>query len=128
MTKKNRWVLLKHIECLNDLKDFHFDLLLEDGYSCRSWRLTEMPELDGPKLQIFSIKPHNLSWLASSGRHVSGNRGYAFPVKKGFFFGELSKIGSRSFQINCVGDLTGILEISMNYCCLRSIPTFVREH
>ncbi len=128
MSKKNRWVVLKHIESLYDLQNFHFDLLLEDRYSCRSWRLKEIPELDGPKLQIFSIKPHDLSWLSTAGRNVSGNRGYAFPVKQGFFLGELSKLESRSFQINCVGDITGILEISNNYCCLRSISKFVREH
>ena len=128
MSKKNRWVLLKHFSCLTDAKDFHFDLLLEDVDNCRSWRLKQIPQVDGPRLQIISIQPHDLSWLETSGRKVSGNRGYAFPLMKGFFFGKLSKLEREPFHVNCVGDLTGILEISIHDCCLRSTSQFVREH
>ena len=120
--------MLKHFAGLNDPKDFHFDLLLEDIDNCRSWRLKRIPQIDGPRLQIISIQPHNLSWLETTGRKVSGNRGYAFPIRKGFFFGKLSKLEREAFKVNFVGDINGILEISINDCCLRSTSKFVREH
>ncbi len=121
MQKTNRWVLLKHNESSEDLLSFHFDLLIEDGLNCRSWRLSQIPQLNGPALKITSIAPHNLSWLDTAGREVSGGRGWASPVSSGFFIGELPQSNDVAFQIKLLGEkLTGTLMISKQQCFLRS--------
>ena len=87
MQKNNtsRWVLLRHTGAPEDLRGLHYDLLLEDKDCCRSWRLSEIPELDGPYVEAVSISPHKLYWLDLKQKVVSGNRGVATRVKKGFF-------------------------------------------
>ena len=120
MIKAKRWVLLKHIDCPDDSLGFHFDLLLEDEFDCRSWRLEHIPELDGPELQIYPINPHNLSWLDTPGRKVSMDRGWAHPVRSGTFIGTLPIMENSSFQIQLIGqELNGILEISGKKCILK---------
>ncbi len=92
LTKTYRWVLLRHSGAPNDVGDFHFDLLLEDHQFCRTWRLTDIPLLDGPYVECFYIAPHNLYWLDITEKLVSGNRGFATRIKKGIFFNSLPSI------------------------------------
>ena len=113
--------MLKHFSSSDDLNEFHFDLLLEDGGQCRSWRLSDIPELDGPGLDVVAISPHSLSWLNSSGRAVSGGRGFAFPVSSGFFLGKLPSNEASSLKIELIGqELNGLIEIAKNQCFFRS--------
>ena len=58
-----RWVLLEHRVSKNILKNRHFDLLIEEKTSCRSWRLEDKPLIDGPSVKAVSIPPHKLYWL-----------------------------------------------------------------
>ena len=104
MTFKRRWTLLKHIGSPNDLKGFHYDLLLEDRDSCRSWRLAKIPELDGLVTEITSIPPHNLSWLETEGRSVSGDRGWASPIASGHFLGDLPILNESPCSVQLIGD------------------------
>ena len=78
-----RWVLLKHIGSPADIKGIHFDLLLEDKEFCRTWRLSEIPLLDGSYVDSVCIAPHDLYWLDVEEKVVSGNRGVATMIKKG---------------------------------------------
>ena len=87
--KPYRWVLLRHIGAPDDLKGIHFDLLLEDKEFCRTWRLSDIPLLDGPYVDSFHIAPHDLAWLDIKEKVVSGNRGFATRIKKGIFFKSL---------------------------------------
>ncbi len=87
-----RWVLLRHIGAPEDLIGFHFDLLLEDKDFCRTWRLTQIPILDGPYVDARYITPHKLEWLDVREKVVSGNRGIAKRIKKGIFLSALPKI------------------------------------
>ena len=84
--KVYRWVLLKHIGSPDDIKGIHFDLLLEDKELCRTWRLADTPLLDGPYVDSVFSAPHNLYWLDTEEKVVSGNRGVATRIKKGIFF------------------------------------------
>ena len=84
--KTYKWVLLRHTGAPDDLKGFHFDLLLEDYQFCRSWRLSDIPLLDGPYVDSINIAPHNLNWLNIKNKVLSGNRGVATRIKKGIFF------------------------------------------
>ena len=85
--KYYRWVLLKHTLVSEGVLDTHFDFLLEDKEFCRTWRLSNIPTLDGPYVDSLYIAPHNLYWLDIKEKVVSGNRGFAKRIKKGIFFG-----------------------------------------
>ena len=87
-----RWVLLKHIGSPDDIKGVHFDLLLEDKEFCKTWRLSDIPLLDGPYVDSVCIAPHRLYWLDIEEKVVSGNRGVATRIKKGIFLQSLPSI------------------------------------
>ena len=86
---KKRWVLLSHVFDSSKKANNHFDLLLEDGLECRSWRLNSIPQIDGPAVIAILIPAHRLDWLESSGQKVSGGRGWAQPVCRGSYKGVL---------------------------------------
>ena len=98
--KSHRWVLLRHIGAPNDLKGIHFDLLLEDKEFCRTWRLSDIPLLDGPYVDSVYISPHNLDWLEIKEKIVSGNRGVATRIKKGIFLKSLPSIEKNSINLS----------------------------
>ena len=104
--KKNsyRWVLLKHIGSPDDIKGIHFDLLLEDKKFCRTWRLSDVPLLDGPYVDSVYVAPHNLYWLDIEERVVSGNRGVATRIKQGIFFQSFPSIESSSINLSLIWD------------------------
>ena len=89
-----RWVLLRHINAPSDTKGMHFDFLLEDKEFCRTWRLSDIPLLDGPYVDCEYIEPHNLYWLDVKEKFVSRNRGFATRIKKGIFWKSLPSIES----------------------------------
>ena len=91
-SKFYRWVLLRHTGAPDDLKGIHFDLLLEDKKFCRTWRLSDIPLLDGPYVDSVHIAPHDLDWLDTQEKVISANRGVATRFKKGLFFQSLSSI------------------------------------
>jgi len=102
--KSYRWVLLKHIGSPDDIKGIHFDLLLEDKKFCRTWRLSDVPLLDGPYVDSVYIAPHNLYWLDIEERVVSGNRGVATRIKQGIFFQSFPSIESSSINLSLIWD------------------------
>ncbi len=81
--------MLRHSGAPDDLRGFHFDLLFEDKEFCRTWRLTNIPLIDGPYVDSVYIAPHNLAWLDIEEKVVSGNRGVATRIKKGIFLKSL---------------------------------------
>ncbi len=95
-----RWVLLRHIDAPDDLMGIHFDLLLEDQEFCRTWRLSDIPLLDGPYVDSLYIAPHNLDWLDIKEKVVSGNRGVATRIKQGVFSKSLPIIDSSFINLS----------------------------
>ena len=106
LCKKNvyRWVLLKHIDSPNDIKGVHYDLLLEDKEFCKTWRLSDIPLLDGPYVDSVCIAPHNLYWLDIKEKVVSGNRGLAKRIKQGNFFQSFSSVEDNSIKLSLIWD------------------------
>ena len=102
--KVYRWVLLKHIGSPDDIKGIHFDLLLEDKELCRTWRLTDIPLLDGPYVDFVFIAPHNLYWLDVEEKFVSGNRGVAKRIKQGVFLQSFPSAKTTSIKLSVVWD------------------------
>ena len=115
--KPYRWVLLRHTGAPDDPRGIHFDLLLEDKYFCRTWRLSHIPLLDGPYVASVHIAPHTLDWLDIKEKFVSGNRGFATRIKKGIFFKSLPSIEKSTINLSLKWeDVQGDLLIDENGC------------
>ena len=119
--KPYRWVLLRHTGAPDDLRGIHYDLLLEDKDFCRTWRLSDIPLLDGPYVNSVYISPHNLDWLNIKEKIVSGNRGVATRIKQGIFFKSLPIIEKTSINLSLQWDgVEGFLVIDKNSCRIHS--------
>ena len=78
-----RFVILEHTGAPDDPSGRHFDLLIEAGESCRTWRLAELPEPGGRPAAATELPPHRLAWLDHEAGEVSGDRGFARRVDAG---------------------------------------------
>ena len=113
--------MLKHIGSPDDIKGIHFDLLLEDKELCRSWRLSDIPILDGPYVDSVYIAPHNLYWLDIEEKVVSGNRGVAKRIKQGVFLQPFPSMESSSINLSLIWDKLEVdLLIDGNGCRILS--------
>ena len=72
-----RFVLLEHVGHLDDAGGRHFDLLVEDGPACRTWKLLDVPQPGGEAIPARELPRHRLEWLDTREAEVSGNRGVA---------------------------------------------------
>ena len=80
-----RFALLEHTGAPDDAAGRHYDLLLEDGGSCRTWRLAALPAAGGPAVEVVELVPHRLAWLDHEAGDVSGGRGFARRVDAGTY-------------------------------------------
>jgi hypothetical protein len=79
-----RFVVLEHTGHPDDAAGGrHFDLLLEDGGSCRTWKLSQLPGRGGDAVVARELPPHRLAWLEVEEADVSGDRGHARRVGAG---------------------------------------------
>jgi hypothetical protein len=85
-----RFIILEHTGAPDDPTGRHYDLLLEDGPACRTWRLAALPEPGGPPVAATELPPHRLAWLDHEAGEVSGGRGFARRVDAGTFEPESS--------------------------------------
>ena len=109
--------MLRHTGSPDDYRGIHFDLLLEDQKLCRTWRLSDIPLLDGPSVESVQIAPHNLAWLDTKEKVVSGNRGVATRIKNGIFLQSLPSIEKCFFSLSLSwDDVDSDLVIDKNGC------------
>ena len=121
MDKENRWILLEHINSPNDENKIHYDLLLEDGSACRTWRLDQIPRLDGQAVQANTAPLHKLEWLEKIESIVSEGRGFARRVEAGIFQGALPPSQNDPTTIKLLGrNLFGQLNITNGRCRIYS--------
>jgi hypothetical protein len=80
-----RFILLEHTGAPDDPAGRHFDLLLEAGEACHTWRLSEIPSPAGPAVAAVAIAPHRLAWLDHLAGEVSGGRGFARLIDGGTY-------------------------------------------
>ncbi|MEI6241717.1 MAG: hypothetical protein WCR51_15130 [Planctomycetia bacterium] len=80
-----RFAILEHTGAPDDPAGRHFDLLLEHGAACRTWRLLKLPQPGGPAVAALELPPHRLAWLDTIEADVSGGRGHARRVDAGTF-------------------------------------------
>lgn len=90
-----RFALLEHTGAPDDPAGRHYDLLLEAGDACRTWRLAEIPTPGGPPVTAVELPPHRLAWLDHVAGDVSGGRGFARRVDAGTFEPEMLPDGER---------------------------------
>ena len=112
---------MRHTDAPNDLRGIHFDLLLEDKGFCSTWRLSDIPLLDGPCVDSAYIAPHSLDWLDVQEKVVSGNRGVATRVKQGIFLTSLPNIEKACINLSLQWEeAEGELVIDENGCRIFS--------
>lgn len=80
-----RFVLLEHVGHPDDAGGRHFDLLLEDGPACRTWKLLDIPQPGGAAVAARELPRHRLEWLDTQQAAVSGNRGVARRIDAGTY-------------------------------------------
>ncbi len=80
-----RFVLLEHVGHPEDPAGLHYDLLLEDGETCRTWRLATIPAAGGNTVAAEALPPHRLDWLDIEAAEVSGGRGFARRIDSGTY-------------------------------------------
>ena len=120
-----RWVILKHVLAKDSLDGLHYDLLLEDVQDCRSWRLSNIPSLNGPSVDAIPISPHKLYWLERDESLVSGGRGWAKQIYTGTFSGSLPVSKSEMLSIEIMStSLSARLQIVNSLCRITSNPKF----
>jgi hypothetical protein len=78
-----RFILLEHTGAPDDPVGRHYDLLLEAGEACRTWRLLALPLAGGPAVAAIELPPHRLEWLDRLEGEVSGGRGHARRIAAG---------------------------------------------
>jgi hypothetical protein len=78
-----RFAVLEHVGAPDDPAGRHFDLLLEAGVACRTWRLMTLPKADDATVAAVELPPHRLVWLDRLEGEVSGGRGFARRVDAG---------------------------------------------
>ena len=116
-----RWVLLEHRLTKDNPDQKHFDLLLEEKSNCRSWRLDQLPILNGPSVKAIPINAHKLHWLERNESNVSGGRGWAKRIEAGFYKGDLVEMNTSKISVQIHSKTyNGILELDGDFCRVLS--------
>jgi hypothetical protein len=80
-----RFAILEHTGAPDDPAGIHYDLLLEAGAGCRTWRLAELPQPHGQPVVAVELPVHRLAWLDHESGAVSGGRGFARRIDAGTY-------------------------------------------
>lgn len=80
-----RFAILEHTGAPDDPTGRHYDLLLEAGETCRTWRLAALPVAGDRPVAAVELAPHRLAWLDIVESDVSGGRGHARRVDAGTY-------------------------------------------
>lgn len=99
-----RYAILTH-----DFPFLHWDFLLEEGESCRTWRLLSAPDSNG-EIIAERLPDHRLLYLTYEGP-VSGNRGSVSLWDTGTY--ESNTSGANDFSVKLCGRaLKGIVHVT----------------
>jgi len=115
----NRWALLEHTVRNSLLSEVHFDLLIENGSDCLTWKIYEIPELNGSLVQIKKQPNHRLIWLTIDQKKLSNERGYVNRIDYGKYLILENNLSDTNFSLDLKGRLlTGIFSKSGDFCRL----------
>ena len=115
----NKWVLLEHKVQTLDSLDTHYDLLVENGKDCLTWKFLKLPLFNQAATEIFKQPNHRLVWLSRIEHELSDNRGFVKRIDHGIFKNVSDKFDSEYYRFILDGEfLYGLFEISANSCRL----------
>ena len=115
----SRFVLLEHTGHPDDPIGRHFDLLLEQSDACETWRLSDIPQLEGPAVVATQLPDHRLVWLDRLEGEVSGGRGFARRVDSGSYVYLNTASANEERVVELTGEtISGVLTITKTEACL----------
>ena len=117
----NQWVLLQHKIVRSDCVENHYDFLIENGKDCLTWKFFEIPQMNGPSVEIIKQADHRLIWLCREKYTLSNGRGQVQRRDFGIYsvIGDFLSEDDFSLQLN--GKiLNGIFKKKFNLCQLIS--------
>ena len=116
-----KWVLLEHKVNLGESLDIHFDFLLENGEDCLTWKILEIPSIQGGLFPIIEQPNHRLVWLSRLKHKMSYNRGYVKRIDHGFLKNNDINFNFGVVSLILKGKLLkGVFKIEGDYCQLIS--------
>ena len=115
----SRFVLLEHTGHPDDPTGKHFDLLLEQADACETWRLADIPRVEGPAVVATQLPAHRLIWLDRLEGEVSGGRGFARRVDSGSYVYLNTASANEERVVELTGEtISGVLTITKTEACL----------
>ncbi|HBU38339.1 MAG TPA: hypothetical protein DEB70_11115 [Planctomycetaceae bacterium] len=115
----SRFVLLEHTGHPDDPEGRHFDLLLEQADACKTWRLADIPRVEGPAVVSTQLRDHRLFWLDRLEGEVSGGRGFARRVDSGSYVYLNTTSANEERVVELTGEtISGVLTITKTEACL----------
>ena len=117
----NKWVLLQHkVDRPNNMEN-HFDFLIENGRDCLTWKIFEIPKINGPSIEIIKQENHRLIWLYREKYTLSNERGKVKRIDYGTYYLDGDLLDEEDFSLVLNGNiLNGILKKKFNLCQLIS--------
>ena len=117
-----RWALLEHTVKTSNIFERHFDFLLEYGDDCLTWKLLEIPIINGEPVKIFQQINHRSIWLTRESYQLSRNRGFVQRKDHGTYQELEDNFNIKNFSVVLEGIvLSGLFEKRMNFCKLISM-------
>ena len=117
----NKWVLLHHKIDKPDCEDSHYDFLVENGKDCLTWKIFEIPQINGPSIEIIKHVNHRLIWLSREKYTLSNERGQVERKDHGIYYIVGGCLDEDDFSLRLDGKiLNGIFKKNCNSCQLSS--------
>ena len=117
----NKWVLLQHKISKPDCEDNHYDFLVENGKDCLTWKIFEIPQINGPSIEIIKQVNHRLIWLYREKYTLSNDRGQVQRKDYGTYNIVGDFLDEDDFSLRLNGKIfNGIFKKKFNSCQLIS--------
>tara|TARA_B100000945_G_scaffold223313_1_gene180383 strand:+ start:180 stop:542 length:363 start_codon:yes stop_codon:yes gene_type:complete len=117
----NRWSLLEHKIEKSDFFEIHYDFLLENGADCLTWKIFEIPKINGSLIKIVKQPNHRLVWLSREKKNLSRERGFVIKIDNGTYSLLQKEINEDNFSLILNGKLLrGVFFKKGNICQLIS--------
>ena len=117
----NKWVLLQHKISKPDCEDNHYDFLVENGKDCLTWKIFEIPLINGPSIEIVKQANHRLIWLYREKYTLSNARGKVQRTDCGTYYLVEDFLDEDDFSLVLNGEIfKGVLKKKFNSCQLIS--------
>mgnify|MGYP001310340821 CR=1 FL=1 len=117
----NKWVLLQHKIDRPNLVENHFDFLIENGKDCLTWKIFEIPQINGPPVEIIKQVNHRLIWLYREEYTLSNSRGEVQRKDNGTYYVVGDCLQEDEFSLVLNGKIfNGIFKKKLNLCHIIS--------